>query len=34
MKPVLVCFDGSEDAAAAIRYAGELFPGPPVLRLS
>jgi nucleotide-binding universal stress UspA family protein len=27
MKPVLVCFDGSEDAAAAIRYAGELFPG-------
>jgi nucleotide-binding universal stress UspA family protein len=34
MKPVLVCFDGSEDAAAAIRYAGELFPGRDALVLS
>jgi nucleotide-binding universal stress UspA family protein len=28
------CFDGSEDAAVAIRYAGELFPGRDALVLS
>jgi nucleotide-binding universal stress UspA family protein len=34
MKPVLACFDGSEDGAAAIRYAGELFPRRDALVLS
>jgi nucleotide-binding universal stress UspA family protein len=32
--PVLVCFDGSEGAAGAVRHAGALFPGREAIVLS
>jgi nucleotide-binding universal stress UspA family protein len=33
-KPILLCYDGSDDAFRAIEFAGSLFPGRPAVVLS
>jgi nucleotide-binding universal stress UspA family protein len=33
-KPILLCYDGSEDAFRAIEFAASLFPGAPAVVLS
>ena len=33
-KPILLCYDGSDDAFRAIEFAGSLFPGRPAIVLS